>query len=193
MGFFNWTSTWIPSSEWPSSVLTNQNPSTHFSAKKLKIKPSVESQLHSSSRITISNSKMLLVFTSDDGKLIHAVHDMFLGVGLGLLCMVMKCVLVPKFDDLTLTTPGTVLDLGALSYFWAALGVTPWLFDLFMVAFSEGLFRPTYKRVLIEILKIFCSGEEGVDNAKYNIPKWKTENANYKQSIETTKKKVYTC
>ncbi|KAM0956306.1 hypothetical protein ACFX2A_025098 [Malus domestica] len=100
-----------------------------FLSRKLKIKPLVESQLPSSLRITISNSKTLLVFAFGDGKLIHAIHNMFLGVGLGLLCTV---------------------------------------------------------------IKIFCFREEGVDNAKYIISKWKIENANYKQSRET-RKKVYTC
>ncbi|KAB2608960.1 serine/threonine-protein kinase STN7 [Pyrus ussuriensis x Pyrus communis] len=98
-----------------------------FLSRKLKIKPSVESQLPSSSRITISNSKTLVVFASGDGELIHAVHDMFLGVGLGLLCTVMKCgdvileALVPKSDDFTLTAP-----------------LSPSFFPFLSVVFSQG-------------------------------------------------------
>ncbi|KAM1513006.1 hypothetical protein ACFX11_024948 [Malus domestica] len=153
-----------------------------FLSRKLKIKPLVESQLPSSLRITISNSKTLLVFAFGDGKLIHAIHNIAATSYIEALG--------PKFDDLTLTAPGAILVLGALSYFWAALGLTSWLFDLFVAAFIERLFRPTYK--MLWVCRIFCFGEEGVDNAKYIISKWKIENANYKQSRET-RKKVYTC
>ncbi|KAM1513005.1 hypothetical protein ACFX11_024948 [Malus domestica] len=108
-----------------------------FLSRKLKIKPLVESQLPSSLRITISNSKTLLVFAFGDGKLIHAIHNIAATSYIEALG--------PKFDDLTLTAPGAILVLGALSYFWAALGLTSWLFDLFVAAFIERLFRPTYK------------------------------------------------
>ncbi|KAM0956910.1 hypothetical protein ACFX13_025738 [Malus domestica] len=79
MDFFNWTSTWIPSSEWPSSVLTNQNPSTHFSAENSESNPQSNPSylVHQESQF---QTPKRCWFASGDGELIHAVHDMFLGV-----------------------------------------------------------------------------------------------------------------
>ncbi|TQD99307.1 hypothetical protein C1H46_015096 [Malus baccata] len=76
------------SSQAPSSPI---KPTSPFLGRKLKIKPTFESQQPSPSRIAISNFKTLLVFASSSGELIHAVHDMFMGVGLGLPCTVMEC------------------------------------------------------------------------------------------------------
>ncbi|KAK7267542.1 hypothetical protein RIF29_20218 [Crotalaria pallida] len=53
---------------------------------------------------------------------------------------------LPKSSGLTLTAPGAVLALGALSYLWATPGVAPGFFDMFVLAFVERLFRPTYKK-----------------------------------------------
>lgn len=84
--------------------------------------------------------------------LIDAVHDLFVGVGVGLPCTVMECgdiiyrSTLPKSNALTVTVPGVVLALGTLSYLWATPGVAPGFFDMFVLAFVERLFRPTYKK-----------------------------------------------
>lgn len=129
-------------------------PTSQFLGKKLRItKP------NSGSAKTISNPKTLLLFASG-GELIHAVHDLFLGVGVGLPCTVMECgdmiyrSTLPKSNALTITVPGTILALGALSYLWATPGVAPGFFDMFVLAFVERFFRPTYKKV--ELLLLFC-------------------------------------
>lgn len=86
-------------------------------------------------------------------QLIDAVHDLFVGVGVGLPCTVMECgdiiyrSTLPKPDGLTLTVPGAMLAVGALSYLWATPGVAPGFFDMFVLAFLERLFRPTFKKV----------------------------------------------
>lgn len=123
-------------------------PTSQFLGKKLRIiKP------NSGSAKTISHPKTLLVFASGGGELIHAVHDLFLGVGVGLPCTVMECgdmiyrSTLPKSNALTITVPGTILALGALSYLWATPGVAPGFFDMFVLAFVERFFRPTYKKV----------------------------------------------
>lgn len=132
-------------------------PTSQFLGKKLRIiKP------NSGSAKTISNPKTLLVFASGaGGELIHAVHDLFLGVGVGLPCTVMECgdmiyrSTLPKSNALTITVPGTILALGTLSYLWATPGVAPGFFDMFVLAFVERLFRPTYKKVEL-LLLLFC-------------------------------------
>ncbi|MFQ6637533.1 hypothetical protein Gotur_012812 [Gossypium turneri] len=61
-------------------------------------------------------------------QLIDAVRDLFVGVGVGLPCTVMECgdiiyrSTLPKPDGLTLTVPGAILAVGALSYLWATPG-----------------------------------------------------------------------
>ncbi|KAM1741082.1 hypothetical protein FF1_011229 [Malus domestica] len=142
-------------------------PTSPFLGKKLKIRPTLESQQRSS-RITILNPKTLLVFASGGGELIHAVNDLFLGVGVGLPCTVMECgdiiyrSTLPKSDGLTLTAPGAVLALGALSYLWATPGVAPGFFDMFVLAFIERLFRPTYKKDDFVLGKKLGEGAFGV-------------------------------
>ena len=128
----------------------SSKPTSPFLGKKLRIKPAFESQ--PSKRITISNPKTFLV-SAAGGELINVVHDLFLGVGVGLPCTVMECgdiiyrSTLPKSNGLTLTTTGAVLALGALSYLWATPGVAPGFFDMFVLAFVERLFRPTYRKV----------------------------------------------
>ncbi|KAM0961859.1 hypothetical protein ACFX2I_021062 [Malus domestica] len=113
---------------------------------------SLEDKLPSSPRITISNSKTLLVFVSGGSELIHVIHDIFMGVGLRLLCTVVECGNIiyrsssPQIRWLDAHSLRAVLILDALSYFWATLDVTPWLFDLFVVAFIERLFILAYKK-----------------------------------------------
>ena len=128
----------------------SSKPTSPFLGKRLRIKPTSESQ--HCARITSSNPKTLLVFAAG-GELINAAHDLFVGVGVGLPCTVMECgdiiyrSTLPKSNGLTLTTPGAVLALGALSYLWATPGVAPGFFDMFILAFVERLFRPTYRKV----------------------------------------------
>ncbi|CDP00574.1 unnamed protein product [Coffea canephora] len=53
---------------------------------------------------------------------------------------------LPRSNGLTVTVPGTILALGALSYLWATPGVAPGFFDMFVLAFVERLIRPTYRK-----------------------------------------------
>ena len=88
-----------------------------------------------------------------EGGFFNLVQDVFLGVGVGLPCTVMECgdiiyrSTLPRSNGLTLTAPGAVLALGVLSYLWATPGVAPGFFDMFVLAFVERLFRPTFKKV----------------------------------------------
>ncbi|KAK0575069.1 hypothetical protein LWI29_033610 [Acer saccharum] len=124
--------------------LKSRAPSSPFLGKKLtkSIKPS--SKINTISR-THTN------FTSK-AELIHAVRDLFVGVGVGLPCTVMECgdiiyrSTLPKSNELTITTTGAALALGALSYLWATPGVAPGFFDMFVLAFLDRFFRTTYKK-----------------------------------------------
>lgn len=86
-------------------------------------------------------------------QLIDTVHNLFIGVGVGLPCTVMECgdmiyrSTLPKSNGLTITAPGVALALTALSYLWATPGVAPGFFDMFVLAFVERLFRPTFRKV----------------------------------------------
>ncbi|GKU90388.1 hypothetical protein SLEP1_g4389 [Rubroshorea leprosula] len=114
-----------------------------FLGKRLK--------LHPYSKTSPTNCKPLTVF-SLKAELIDAARDLFVGVGVGLPCTVMECgdviyrSTLPKASGLTVTIPGAILALGALSYLWATPGVAPGFFDMFVLAFVERLFRPTYKK-----------------------------------------------
>ncbi|XP_062159310.1 serine/threonine-protein kinase STN7, chloroplastic isoform X3 [Alnus glutinosa] len=143
-------------------------PMTPFLGKKLRIKPSAfKSQ--PSTRITISNPKQyFLVFASHGELIIDAVRDLFVGVGVGLPCTVMECgdiiyrSTLPKSSGLTLTAPGALLALGTLSYLWATPGVAPGFFDMFVLAFAERLFRPTYRKDDFVLGKKLGEGAFGV-------------------------------
>nr|XP_023888554.1 serine/threonine-protein kinase STN7, chloroplastic isoform X3 [Quercus suber] len=143
----------------------SSKPTSRFLGKRLRIKSTSESQR--SARITSSNPKTLLVFAAG-GELINAAHDLFVGVGVGLPCTVMECgdiiyrSTLPKSNGLTLTTPGAVLALGALSYLWATPGVAPGFFDMFILAFVERLFRPTYRKDDFVLGKKLGEGAFGV-------------------------------
>ncbi|OMP06808.1 hypothetical protein COLO4_07869 [Corchorus olitorius] len=101
-------------------------------------------------------------------QLIDAVRDLFVGVGVGLPCTVMECgdiiyrSTLPKSNGLTLTVPGAMLALGALSYLWATPGVAPGFFDMFVLAFVERLFRPTFKKDDFVLGKKLGEGAFGV-------------------------------
>lgn len=81
------------------------------------------------------------------------VESLFLGVGVGLPCTVMECgdiiyrSTLPRSNGLNITPPGVILALGALSYLWATPGVAPGFWDMFVLAFLERLFRPTFRKV----------------------------------------------
>lgn len=128
-------------------------PTTPFLGKKLTtLKPALI-RPHNPSSV----QKGIVSAVTGGGHLIEAARDLFLGVGVGLPCTVMECgdiiyrSTLPKSNGLTLTAPGAVLALGALSYLWATPGVAPGFFDMFVLAFVERLFRPTFRKV-IEIL-----------------------------------------
>lgn len=139
---------------------SSPKPTAPFLGKKLRIKPST--------RITVSNPKQFLVFASQGELIIDAVRDLFVGVGVGLPCTVMECgdmiyrSTLPKSSGLTITAPGALLAMGALSYLWATPGVAPGFFDMFVLAFVERLFRPIYKKDDFVLGKKLGEGAFGV-------------------------------
>ncbi|XP_047321463.1 serine/threonine-protein kinase STN7, chloroplastic [Impatiens glandulifera] len=96
------------------------------------------------------------------------VHDLFVGVGVGLPCTVMECgdiiyrSTLPRSNAITLTVPGGILALGAISYLWATPGVAPGFWDMFVLAFIERLFRPTFKKDDFVLGKKLGEGSFGV-------------------------------
>lgn len=130
-------------------------PTSLFLGKKLGVKPSA--------RINVSNRKQFLVSASQGELIIDAVRDLFVAVGVGLPCTVMECgdmiyrSTLPKSNGLTVTIPGAILALGALSYLWATPGVAPGFFDMFILAFVERFLRPTYRKVSVNFsFSWFC-------------------------------------
>ncbi|KAG7658909.1 unnamed protein product [Arabidopsis thaliana] len=101
-------------------------------------------------------------------QLIDTVHNLFVGVGVGLPCTVMECgdmiyrSTLPKSNGLTITAPGVALALTALSYLWATPGVAPGFFDMFVLAFVERLFRPTFRKDDFVVGKKLGEGSFGV-------------------------------
>lgn len=83
--------------------------------------------------------------------------NLFLGVGVGLPCTVMECgdiiyrSTLPRSSG-TITPIGVTLALATLSYLWATPGVAPGFWDMFVLAFIERLFRPSYRKVLYLLL-----------------------------------------
>ncbi|CAH2066244.1 unnamed protein product [Thlaspi arvense] len=118
---------------------------------------------------TISISKPTVKLGSDcRAQLIDAVHNLFVGVGVGLPCTVMECgdmiyrSTLPKSNGLTITAPGVALALTALSYLWATPGVAPGFFDMFVLAFVERLVRPTFRKDDFVLGKKLGEGSFGV-------------------------------
>ncbi|GAB2297066.1 Serine/threonine-protein kinase stn7, chloroplastic [Dionaea muscipula] len=101
-------------------------------------------------------------------ELFEPIHQLFLGVGVGLPCTVMECgdiiyrSTLPRPSGLTVTVPGVILALGAVSYLWATPGVAPGFWDMFVLAFVERLFRPTYRKDDIVLGKKLGEGSFGV-------------------------------
>jgi hypothetical protein len=71
----------------------------------------------------------------------------------GLPCTVMECgdviyrSTLPRNEGLTVTTQGVALLAAAAAYLWATPGVAPGFFDMFVLAFLERLFRPSFRKV----------------------------------------------
>jgi len=131
-------------------------PPSPFLGRKLNLNPS------SRTSIATLHPRTLAVVASSGGEFFDAVHNLFLGVGVGLPCTVMECgdiiyrSTLPKPSGLTLTVPGAALALGTLSYLWATPGVAPGFFDMFFLAFVERLFRPTFKKVSVGCDWFYC-------------------------------------
>ncbi|XP_027914919.1 serine/threonine-protein kinase STN7, chloroplastic [Vigna unguiculata] len=136
-----------------------------FLGQRLRIRPSGEAQC--SARFNFSNPRVVKVFALG-GEWMDTVHNLFVGVGVGLPCSVMQCgdviyrSTLPKSNGLTLTVPGVILALGTLSYLWATPGVAPGFFDMFVLAFVERLFRPSYKKDDFVLGKKLGEGSFGV-------------------------------
>ncbi|KAJ6726393.1 SERINE/THREONINE-PROTEIN KINASE STN8 CHLOROPLASTIC-RELATED [Salix purpurea] len=137
-------------------------PPSPFIGRTLNLKPS------SRTPMATFNPKTSAVVASSGGEFFEAVHNLFLGVGVGLPCTVMECgdiiyrSTLPKPSGLTLTVPGAALALGTLSYLWATPGVAPGFFDMFFLAFVERLFRPTFKKDDLVLGKKLGEGAFGV-------------------------------
>nr|XP_027096928.1 serine/threonine-protein kinase STN7, chloroplastic-like [Coffea arabica] len=146
-------------------AFNSSKPFSPFLGKKLKIKPISES-IHPT-KFNHAKSRNLLVLASGVD-LMSFVNDLFVGVGVGLPCTVMACgdiiyrSTLPSSNGLTVTVPGTILALGALSYLWATPGVAPGFFDMFVLAFVERLIRPTYRKEDFVLGKKLGEGSFGV-------------------------------
>ncbi|XP_058775451.1 serine/threonine-protein kinase STN7, chloroplastic [Vicia villosa] len=141
----------------------NPNLKSLFLGQSLRIKPSINNQQPPCS-VKFSTPK---AFHGGD-EWLHSVHSLFVGVGVGLPCTVMECgdmiyrSTLPKPTGLTLTIPGLVLAFGALSYLWATPGVAPGFFDMFVLAFVERFFRPTFRKDDFILGKKLGEGSFGV-------------------------------
>ncbi|XP_075085759.1 LOW QUALITY PROTEIN: serine/threonine-protein kinase STN7, chloroplastic [Nicotiana tabacum] len=138
-------------------VVLHSHSHSSFLGNKLKLKP-------------LSLLKKLprkLIIYAHGGEMFGFAHDLFVGVGVGLPCTVMECgdiiyrSTLPKSNGITVTVPGVILALGTLSYLWATPGVAPGFFDMFVLAFVERLFRPTYKKDDIVLGKKLGEGSFG--------------------------------
>lgn len=124
----------------------NSKPPSPFLGRKLKLKP-----LFHGKNTHFPRPKTHQIYASGV-ELVDAFHDIFLGVGVGLPCTVMACgdmiyrSTLPRSNELTITIPGAILALGTLSYLWATPGVAPGFWDMFVLAFLERFFRPTYRK-----------------------------------------------
>ncbi|OIT04822.1 PREDICTED: serine/threonine-protein kinase STN7, chloroplastic [Nicotiana attenuata] len=137
-------------------VVLHSHSHSSFLGNKLKLKP-LSLKKQPNSRIVYAHG----------GEMFRFAHDLFVGVGVGLPCTVMECgdiiyrSTLPKSNGITVTVPGVILALGTLSYLWATPGVAPGFFDMFVLAFVERLFRPTYKKDDIVLGKKLGEGSFG--------------------------------
>ncbi|CAA2960711.1 serine threonine- kinase STN7, chloroplastic [Olea europaea subsp. europaea] len=94
-------------------------PNSSFLGKKLNLKTISESS--GQRKFSTLRSKNLVVFASG-GQVFNFVHDLFLGVRVGLPCTVMECgdiiyrSTLPRSDGITVNIVGVILALGTLSY-----------------------------------------------------------------------------
>ncbi|GMP83182.1 hypothetical protein CsSME_00037200 [Camellia sinensis var. sinensis] len=143
----------------------NPKPPNPFLGKKIKLRPTSVPNPHG--KFTISKSKPLIVYASG-GEFFNFAHDLFVGVGVGLPCTVMECgdiiyrSTLPRSNVISPTVPGLALALGAVSYLWATPGVAPGFWDMFVLAFVERLFRPTYRKDDFVLGKKLGEGAFGV-------------------------------
>ncbi|KAL3644636.1 Serine/threonine-protein kinase stn7, chloroplastic [Castilleja foliolosa] len=141
----------------------SSNPPSSFLGKKLNFKSF--SAAHR--KAPTFRSRNLAIFASG-GEIFNFVNDLFLGVGVGLPCTVMECgdmiyrSTLPRSNEITVTVPGVVLAMSTLSYLWATPGVAPGFFDMFVLAFVERVFRPTYKKDDLVLGKKLGEGSFGV-------------------------------
>ncbi|PIA63524.1 hypothetical protein AQUCO_00201102v1 [Aquilegia coerulea] len=146
--------------------LRKTNTSTPFLGKQLDFKYPFDSNLRKS--ITLSVPKASIISAITPEIVVDFVHNLFVGVGVGLPCTVMPCgdiiyrSTLPRSNELTITAPGVVLALSTLSYLWATPGVAPGFWDMFVLAFVERLFRPTYRKDDIQLGKKLGEGAFGV-------------------------------
>ncbi|KAK2375927.1 serine/threonine-protein kinase STN8, chloroplastic [Trifolium repens] len=142
-------------------VTNIHNQKSLFLGNKLRFKPS--NNEFTAKFTTFSSPKAF-----HGGEWLNSVHNLFVGVGVGLPCTVMECgdmiyrSTLPRPSGLTVTIPGAVLAFGALSYLWATPGVAPGFFDMFVLAFVERLFRPTFRKDDFVLGKKLGEGSFGV-------------------------------
>ncbi|KAJ3702387.1 hypothetical protein LUZ61_006092 [Rhynchospora tenuis] len=96
------------------------------------------------------------------------VGQLVVGVGVGLPCTVMQCgdviyrSTLPRNDGLTVTAQGAALLAAVAGYLWATPGVAPGFFDMFVLAFLERLFRPSFRKDDFALGKKLGEGAFGV-------------------------------
>ncbi|CAO2830052.1 unnamed protein product [Amaranthus hypochondriacus] len=142
-------------------TLNPKNSHSSFLGKPIYFKPKF------SSSSTLKSKRKCLICAAGF-EFFDPIRDLFLGVGVGLPCTVMECgdiiyrSTLPRSDGLTLTVPGAILALGAVSYLWATPGVAPGFWDMFVLAFVERIFRPTFKKDDLVLGKKLGEGAFGV-------------------------------
>ncbi|XP_078163959.1 serine/Threonine kinase domain protein [Carex rostrata] len=96
------------------------------------------------------------------------LQHLVVGVGVGLPCTVMECgdiiyrSTLPRNEGLTVTIQGAALLAAAASYLWATPGVAPGFFDMFVLAFWERVFRPSFRKDDFVLGKKLGEGAFGV-------------------------------
>lgn len=141
-----------------SPFLSNVNLIRWHNRRKLKFKPLSQPPRASISPDTVSD----------------LLGQMVLGVGVGLPCTVMECgdviyrSTLPRNEGLTVTTQGAALLAAAAAYLWATPGVAPGFFDMFVLAFLERLFRPSFRKVSDCQCRNWSDWYEVVPGGSYN-------------------------
>jgi len=129
-------------------TLNSRKPQSSFLGKPLFLKPHLNASTQFKSR------RKCMIFASGF-ELFDPIKDLFLGVGVGLPCTVMECgdiiyrSTLPKSSGLTLTVPGAMLALGAVSYLWATPGVAPGSLTCLCLLLLRESSDPLSRRCLI--------------------------------------------